>query len=89
MLTRGYYVMRGYYKMEDRTAEVIDEERWLHTGDLAVMDEDGYVRITGRAKDMIIHGVRIASTRARSKGSSTPPRNLRRPGLRRPRRKIR
>jgi len=54
--TRGYHVMRGYYKMEDRTNEVIDEEGWLHTGDLAVMDEDGYVRITGRAKDMIIRG---------------------------------
>ena len=48
--------MRGYYKMEEKTSEVIDEEGWLHTGDLAVMDEDGYVRITGRAKDMIIRG---------------------------------
>jgi fatty-acyl-CoA synthase len=56
LLTRGYHVMRGYYKMEDRTAEVIDPDGWLHTGDLAVMDEDGYVRITGRAKDMIIRG---------------------------------
>jgi fatty-acyl-CoA synthase len=56
LLTRGYHVMRGYYKMEDRTAEVIDEDGWLHTGDLAVMDGDGYVRITGRAKDMIIRG---------------------------------
>jgi fatty-acyl-CoA synthase len=48
--------MKGYYKMDDRTAEVIDEDGWLHTGDLAVMDEDGYVKITGRAKDMIIRG---------------------------------
>jgi fatty-acyl-CoA synthase len=56
LLTRGYHVMRGYYKMEDRTAEVVDGEGWLHTGDLAVMDGDGYVRITGRAKDMIIRG---------------------------------
>ncbi len=54
--TRGYLVMRGYYKMEDKTREVIDEEGWLHTGDLAVMDENGYVKITGRAKDMIIRG---------------------------------
>jgi fatty-acyl-CoA synthase len=54
--TRGYLVMRGYYKMENRTREVIDEDGWLHTGDLAVMDENGYVRITGRAKDMIIRG---------------------------------
>jgi fatty-acyl-CoA synthase len=56
LLTRGYHVMRGYYKMEDKTSEVIDDEGWLHTGDLAIMDEDGYVRITGRAKDMIIRG---------------------------------
>jgi fatty-acyl-CoA synthase len=54
--TRGYLVMKGYYKMENRTAEVIDEDGWLHTGDLAVMDENGYVKITGRAKDMIIRG---------------------------------
>ncbi len=54
--TRGYHVMRGYYKMEDKTREVIDDEGWLHTGDLAVMDEEGYARITGRAKDMIIRG---------------------------------
>jgi len=56
LCTRGYHVMRGYYKMDDRTSEVIDDEGWLHTGDLAIMDEDGYVRITGRAKDMIIRG---------------------------------
>ena len=56
LLTRGYHVMRGYYKMEDKTDEVLDEEGWLHTGDLAIMDEEGYVRITGRAKDMIIRG---------------------------------
>ena len=54
--TRGYPVMKGYYKMEDRTREVIDEDGWLHTGDLAVMDGNRYVRITGRAKDMIIRG---------------------------------
>jgi len=56
LCTRGYHVMRGYYKLDDKTREVIDEEGWLHTGDLAVMDADGYVRITGRAKDMIIRG---------------------------------
>jgi fatty-acyl-CoA synthase len=48
--------MKGYYKMEDKTAEVLDDDGWLRTGDLAVMDEGGYVRITGRAKDMIIRG---------------------------------
>nr|MBA2440868.1 AMP-binding protein [Rubrobacter sp.] len=56
LLTRGYHVMRGYYKMPERTEEVIDGEGWLHTGDLAIMDEQGYVEITGRAKDMIIRG---------------------------------
>ena len=56
LCTRGYHVMKGYYKMEDRTREVIDEDDWLHTGDLAVMDEDGYVKITGRSKDMIVRG---------------------------------
>src|SRR5918997_1565204 len=54
--TRGYHVMKGYYKMDDKTEEVLDGDGWLHTGDLAMMDEDGYVRITGRAKDMIIRG---------------------------------
>jgi len=56
LLTRGYHVMLGYYKMPERTAEVIDADGWLYTGDLAVMDENGYVQITGRAKDMIIRG---------------------------------
>ena len=56
LCTRGYHVMKGYYKMDDKTREVVDEEGWLHTGDLAVMGEDGYVKITGRAKDMIIRG---------------------------------
>jgi len=56
LCTRGYHVMRGYYKMDDKTAEVIDEDGWLHTGDLATMDENGYVKITGRVKDMIIRG---------------------------------
>lgn len=54
--TRGYLVMKGYYKMEEKTREVIDGDGWLHTGDLAEMDENGYVKITGRAKDMIIRG---------------------------------
>jgi fatty-acyl-CoA synthase len=53
--TRGYHVMRGY-KMPEETADAIDEDGWLHTGDLAVMDENGYFSITGRAKDMIIRG---------------------------------
>lgn len=53
---RGYNVMKGYYKMPEATASAIDREGWLHTGDLGVMDEDGYFRITGRLKDMIIRG---------------------------------
>jgi fatty-acyl-CoA synthase len=54
--TRGYSIMLGYWEMADRTAEVIDPARWMHTGDLAVMDETGYVSIVGRIKDMIIRG---------------------------------
>jgi fatty-acyl-CoA synthase len=54
--TRGYAVMTGYWEDPERTAETVDEEGWLHSGDLGVMDEDGYVRIVGRLKDMIIRG---------------------------------
>ena len=54
--TRGYHVMQGYYKMPEATRMAIDEDGWLHTGDLAVRDQDGYYRITGRIKDMIIRG---------------------------------
>ncbi len=54
LCARGYMVMKGYYKMPDETAKVIDAEGWLHTGDLAVMDENGYCKITGRIKQMII-----------------------------------
>jgi fatty-acyl-CoA synthase len=53
---RGYHVMRGYYNNEKATNETIDAGGWLHSGDLAVMDEQGYVKITGRLKDMIIRG---------------------------------
>ena len=53
---RGYSVMRGYFGMEDATCAAIDEARWLHTGDLGVMDAEGYIRVTGRLKDMIIRG---------------------------------
>ncbi len=56
LCTRGFHVMKGYYKMPEATAEAIDDEGWLHTGDLAVMEEDGYCKITGRLKDMIIRG---------------------------------
>lgn len=53
---RGYNVMKGYYKNEEATAKAIDVEGWLHSGDLGVMDEKGYFKVTGRIKDMIIRG---------------------------------
>lgn len=56
LCTRGYHVMKGYYKNMAATREAIDAEGWLHTGDLALMDEDGYCKVTGRLKDMIIRG---------------------------------
>lgn len=56
LCARGYNVMKGYYKMPEATAAAIDKEGWLHTGDLAVMGDNGYCKITGRLKDMIIRG---------------------------------
>jgi fatty-acyl-CoA synthase len=54
--TRGYSVMLGYWEEPEKTAEAIDRARWMHTGDLAVMDDEGYVNITGRIRDMVIRG---------------------------------
>ncbi|MBT4522364.1 MAG: AMP-binding protein [Halieaceae bacterium] len=54
--TRGYHVMHGYFEMVEATAETIDSEGWLHTGDLCSMDERGYCKVEGRLKDMIIRG---------------------------------
>jgi fatty-acyl-CoA synthase len=56
LCTRGYSVMRGYWNMPEATREVIDGARWMHTGDLATMDDEGYVKIVGRIKDIIIRG---------------------------------
>jgi fatty-acyl-CoA synthase len=56
LCTRGYSVMLGYWEQPDKTAEAIDSARWMHTGDLAVMDDEGYLAITGRIKDMVIRG---------------------------------
>jgi fatty-acyl-CoA synthase len=56
LASRGYHIMKGYYKMPDKTREVVDEDGWLYTGDLAEMDEEGNCRIVGRLKDMIIRG---------------------------------
>ena len=53
---KGYNVMKGYYKMPEATAEAIDVDGYLHSGDLGMVDEDGYYRVTGRIKDMIIRG---------------------------------
>lgn len=53
---RGYHVMQGYYADPEATAKAIDKEKWLHSGDLGCMDEAGYVKITGRLKDMVIRG---------------------------------
>jgi fatty-acyl-CoA synthase len=56
LCTRGYSVMLGYWNEPEKTAEAIDAARWMHTGDLAVMDEAGYLNIVGRIKDMVIRG---------------------------------
>jgi fatty-acyl-CoA synthase len=56
LCTRGYSVMLGYWEQPEKTAEAVDTAHWMHTGDLAVMDADGYLAITGRIKDMVIRG---------------------------------
>jgi fatty-acyl-CoA synthase len=56
LCTRGYSVMLGYWEDPDRTAEAVDRAGWMHTGDLATMDDDGYLNIVGRSKDMVIRG---------------------------------
>jgi fatty-acyl-CoA synthase len=63
LLTRGYSVMRGYWNDPERTREVLDAAGWMHTGDLAVIDADGYCNIVGRVKDMIIRGGENVSPR--------------------------
>jgi fatty-acyl-CoA synthase len=56
LCTRGYSVMLGYWEDDERTAESIDRAGWMHSGDLATMDDDGYLNIVGRSKDMVIRG---------------------------------
>jgi len=56
VVVRGYNVMKGYFEDEEQTRDTIDEQGWLHTGDIGVMDEHGYLRITDRVKDMFIMG---------------------------------
>ncbi len=53
---RGYNIMKGYYKMPEATAQAVDKDGWLHTGDLCTVDKDGYYKVVGRIKDMIIRG---------------------------------
>lgn len=63
LCTRGYAVMKGYWADPEKTAAAIDPEGWMHTGDLASMDQDGYVRVEGRIKDLIIRGGENVSPR--------------------------
>src|SRR6476469_5864346 len=56
LCTRGYSVMLGYWDEPEKTADAIDQARWMHTGDIGVMDDEGYVNVTGRIKDMVIRG---------------------------------
>ena len=56
LCTRGYSVMLGYWRQPDKTAEAVDAAGWMHTGDLGVMDGEGYVNIVGRIKDLVIRG---------------------------------
>jgi fatty-acyl-CoA synthase len=56
LCTRGYSVMRGYWENPEATGEAIDADGWMHSGDLGVLDDDGYINIVGRIKDMIIRG---------------------------------
>jgi fatty-acyl-CoA synthase len=86
-LARGYMVMRGYWNDPERTADAIDIGRWMHTGDLATMDDQGYVRVVGRIKDMIIRGERVP---ARDRGVPLhTSADCRRAGDRRARRALR
>ena len=78
LCTRGYLVMNGYYEMPDETAEAIDADGWLHTGDLASMDERGHCRIEGRLKDMIIRGGENIFPREIEQGCSPTRRRRRR-----------
>ncbi len=87
--TRGYSVMLGYWNDEDKTAAAIDADGWMHTGDLAVMADDGYVNIVGRIKDMVIRGGENIYPREIEEFLYTHPDSRGRPGDRRPRRAVR
>ena len=89
LCTRGYLVMLGYWNNHEATAEAIDAAGWMHTGDLAVMDENGYVNIVGRIKDMIIRGGENIYPREVEEFLYTHPKRQRRPGHRRARQEVR
>ena len=89
LCTRGYSVMQGYWNDPERTAEAIDADGWMHTGDLATMDEDGYLNIVGRIKDMVIRGGENIYPREIEEFLYTHPDVGRRPGDRRARRPLR
>lgn len=88
LYVRGYSVMLGYWNQPDKTAETVDPDGWIHSGDLAVMDEEGYVALTGRIKDMVIRGGENIH-RGRSKSSSTPTPTSSTPSHRGTRRQVR
>ena len=85
LCTRGYSVMAGYWNDPERTAEAIDADGWMHTGDLATMDDEGYVNIVGRSKDMVIRGGENVYPREVEEFLYGHPDDRRRPGDRRAR----
>ena len=89
LCTRGYSVMLGYWNDEVRTREAIDSAGWMHTGDLATIDDDGYCRIVGRIKDMVIRGGENIYPREVEEYLYRPSRYSGRPGFRRARHEIR
>ena len=88
LCTRGYSVMSGYWQEPDKTDEVL-RHGWMHTGDLATMDDEGYVNIVGRIKDMVIRGGENVYPREIEEFLYTHPDIARRPGDRRARRAVR
>ncbi len=88
LCTRGYSVMLGYWNDADKTAEAVDAAGWMHTGDLATMDADGYVNIVGRLKDMVIRGGENVYPREIEEFLYRHPEDRRRAGDRRARRSL-